>query len=73
MQWSTKIGDTKREDIRPGDVTLCIGCMEVFRFNDQMRLKRATKREMKWIMQLHGEQIIYLQNLARFMNRRLHS
>lgn len=70
MKWSTKMGESKHDTVRPGDVTMCIGCMEVFRFNDQMRLKRATKREMKWIMQLHGEQITWLQNMARFMTRR---
>lgn len=61
----------KHNDARPGDVTLCINCMEVFRFNDEMRLKRATKREMKWIMQLHGDHIISLQNIARFLRRKM--
>lgn len=56
---------------RPGDITLCLHCMEVFLFNNELRMKRATKRELRGILNSrHGELIIRAQNIGRFVRRK---
>lgn len=73
MDAATPITD---EDARPspGDISLCLRCMEIGIYDDKLYVRKATPAEIEEARRSPAwEKIENAQNLARLMNRRLNS
>lgn len=56
---------------KPGDITLCLQCMEVFVLDGELRMRRASKKQLREIMNgPRSEFIVRAQNIARFITRK---